>query len=79
MGARPKRRMRSNLTKETKVMDRSATNSPVINGRETDSTNGTTGAIPLARPEEPPSQHIRRHSGERGHWRGGLTGGRSTD
>ena len=57
------------LTKETKVMDRSA-NSPVIDGRETDSTNGPTGAIPLARPEEPPSQHIRRHSGERGHWRG---------
>ena len=57
------------LTKETKVMDRSA-NSPVIDGRETDSTNGPTGAIPLARPEEPPSQHVRRHSGERGHWRG---------
>ena len=56
------------LTKETKVMDLSA-NSPVIDGRETDSTNGSTSAIPLARPEEPPSQHIRRHSGERGHWR----------
>ena len=57
------------LTKETKVMDRSA-KSPVIDGRETDSTNGpTTGAIPLARPEQPPSQHIRRHSGKRGHWR----------
>ena len=56
------------LTKETKVMDRSAKN-PVIDGRETDSTNGPTGAIPLARPEQPPSQHIRRHSGERGHRR----------
>ena len=56
------------LTKETKVIDLSA-NSPDIDGRETDSTNGPTGAIPLARPEEPPSQHIRRHSGERGHWR----------
>jgi hypothetical protein len=45
-------------------------NSPVIDGRETDSTNGPTGGIPLARPEEPTSQHIRRHSGERGHWMG---------
>ena len=30
------------LTDETKVMDRSA-NSPVIDGRETDLTNGTYG------------------------------------
>ena len=68
-GSEAKEADETKLTKETKVMDRSA-NSPVIDGRETDSTNGPTGAIPLARPEEPPSQHIRRHSGERGHWRG---------
>ena len=57
------------LTKETKVVDLSASR-PVTDGRETDSTNGPTVAIPLARPEEPPSQHIRRHSGEKGHSRG---------
>ena len=68
-GSEAKEADETKLTKETKVMDRSA-NSPVIDGRETDSTNGSTGAIPLARPEEPPSQHTRRHSGERGHWRG---------
>ena len=68
-GSEAKEADETKLTKETKVMDLSA-NRPVIDGRETDSTNGPTGAIPLARPEEPPSQHIRRHSGERGHWRG---------
>jgi hypothetical protein len=68
-GSEAKEAGETKLTKETKVMDLSA-NSPVIDGRETDSTNGSTGAIPLGRPEEPPSQHIRRHSGERGHWRG---------
>ena len=68
-GSEAKEADETKLTKETKVMDLSA-NSPVIDGRETDSTNGPTGAIPLARPEEPPSQHIGRRSGERGHWRG---------
>ena len=68
-GSEAKEADETKLTKETKVMDLSA-NRPVIDGRETESTNGPTGAIPLARPEEPPWQHIRRHSGERGHWSG---------
>jgi hypothetical protein len=68
-GSEAKEADQAKLTKETKVIDLSA-NSLVIDGWETDSMNGPTGAIPLARPEQPPSQHIRRHSGERGHWGG---------
>ena len=65
----PKEANETKLTKETKVTDLSA-NSPVIDDRETDSLNGPRGPIPSGRPEEPPSRHIGRHSGERGHWRG---------
>jgi len=69
-GSEAKEADETKLTEETKAIDPFA-NSPVIDGRETDSTNGATGAIPLARPEEePPSYRIRRHSGERGHLRG---------